>query len=837
MAAEADFRLIFEQVPGLFLILGGDAPKFSILGASEAYLQATLTQRDEIVGRGLFEVFPDNPDDPEPTGMSNLRASLERVLASLRPDTMAVQKYDIRRPPSEGGGFEERFWSPMNAPILSNQGELRYLLHQVVDVTEFVRLSRSSREERERSEVLQRRSEVMEAEILRRSQELDAANKELRMANQRAAELDRAKTVFFSNVSHEFRTPLTLLLAPLEDALADREGLAHHQLERLELMRRNALRLLKLVNAILDFSRIEAGRMRASYAATDLARATADLASAFRSAATRAGLQLRVECPPLSEPAYVDREMWEKVVLNLLSNAFKFTFAGEIAVRMRETEATFELAVSDTGAGIPAEELSHIFERFYRIAGAKARTQEGTGIGLSLVYELVKMHGGSVAVRSELDRGTSFVVSIPKGREHLPADAVSQAREAIPDATRTGVFADEAMRWLQPEISPQPVSPAPSQSDHPEIARSARILLVDDTADLRAYMSGLLSPHYRVEVAADGASALEAIRADPPDLVLSDVMMPNLDGFGLLRALRADPRTRMLPVILLSARAGDEAAVEGLDAGADDYLVKPFSARELLARVRTHLGMRQLREAWARQLEQVNEDLVLANRELEAFSASISHDLRAPVRAIQGFLGIVLSGHGDTLEETALHRLKLALSAAQRMNTLIDDLLRLARVGRASLEIERVDLSAIAARVLGECRVQDPNRVVQARIAPELIVQGDPRLLEIALENLLRNAWKFTALREEAEVELGEQPGEERIFFVRDNGTGFDMRYAAKLFQPFQRLHSEAQFEGTGIGLATVQRIIERHHGRIWAEASEGRGATFFFTLSRRVSR
>jgi len=197
----------------------------------------------------------------------------------------------------------------------------------------------------------------------------------------------------------------------------------------------------------------------------------------------------------------------------------------------------------------------------------------------------------------------------------------------------------------------------------------------------------------------------------------------------------------------------------------------------------------------------------------------------------------VLSGHGDTLEETALHRLKLAQSAAQRMNTLIDDLLRLARVGRASLEIERVDLSAIAARVLGECRVQDPNRVVQARIAPELIVQGDPRLLEIALENLLRNAWKFTALREEAEVELGEQPGEERIFFVRDNGTGFDMRYAAKLFQPFQRLHSEAQFEGTGIGLATVQRIIERHHGRIWAEASEGRGATFFFTLSRRVSR
>ena len=600
-SSNLDFKLLFESAPGLFLVLQPDTD-FKIVGASDAYLHATLTERQKIIGRGLFEVFPDNPEDPHATGTSNLRASLERVVANKAPESMAVQKYDIRRPESQGGGFEERFWSPLNSPVLSAEGQVRYVIHRVEDVTEFVRLSRVHQLERERSEALERHTHAMEAEILRRSQELDAANKKLRQANQQLTEVDKAKTAFFSNISHEFRTPLTLLLGPVEDALSDtEEPLAHKQGERLELVRYNALRLLKLVNTLLDFSRIEAGRMRVTYAPTDIAHTTKELVSAFQSAVDKAGLRLVVDCPPLSEPAYVDHEMWEKIVLNLVSNAFKFTFEGEIAVGLHTTDGQYTLSVRDTGTGIPQEHLPQIFERFHRVQGAKSRTHEGTGIGLSLVQELVKWHGGAVSVESTVNKGTTFTVSIPKGKAHLPAEAIVSSNVSMSSMKSAEIFSEEALRWLphgeySPETEPRVTGNGRPGNVHEE-SLHARILIADDNPDLRAYMSRLLEPHYRVEAVGDGHAALELTRKQIPDLVLSDVMMPQLDGFDLLRELRADERTRTIPVVLLSARAGEESAVEGLNAGADDYLVKPFSARELLARVRTHLELARVRRA------------------------------------------------------------------------------------------------------------------------------------------------------------------------------------------------------------------------------------------------
>jgi PAS domain S-box-containing protein len=419
------------------------------------------------------------------------------------------------------------------------------------------------------------------------------------------AELDRAKTTFFSNISHEFRTPLTLMLGPIEDTLAEKNTLSKEQQERTEILHRNSLRLLRLVNALLDFSRIEAGRVQAVYEPTDLATFTAELASSFRSAIERAGMQLTIEAPPLKEPVYVDREMWEKIVLNLLSNAFKYTLEGSIKVSLRESGEEIELSVSDTGAGIPEEEMPRLFERFHRVAGVEGRTLEGTGIGLALVQELVKLHGGNISVKSTAGKGSTFTVTIPSGTEHLPKDRISGKRRQASTALGANAYVEEALRWLAgtdrvaeviPDLAVEPASALKATPDNEKSEQLPRIVLADDNADMREYVRRLLGQKYEVEAVPDGEAALTAIRARKPDLVLTDVMMPKLDGFGLLSAIRSNLSTRTLPVIMLSARAGEEARIEGLEEGADDYLVKPFSARELLARVSSHLALARVRQ-------------------------------------------------------------------------------------------------------------------------------------------------------------------------------------------------------------------------------------------------
>ena len=454
------------------------------------------------------------------------------------------------------------------------------------------------------------------------------------------AEIDRAKTAFFSNVSHEFRTPLTLMLGPLEEQLATPDGAAA---EPLAMVHRYGLRLLRLVNTLLDFSRIEAGRVRAAFRPTDLAAYTAELASNFRSACERAGLKLSVECPKLPHPVYVDADMWERVVLNLVSNAFKYTLEGGIRVTVRaRDDRTAELLVSDTGVGIPAHELPRVFDRFHRIEGQGGRTMEGTGIGLALVHELVRLHGGNIDVQSEPGAGTTIRIALPFGQAHLPADQVSQDRgRTMPEGTATASFVEEALRWLpQTEHSAGVAAGildfgaalAGFGADAPAAGVRHRILLADDNADMRDYVVRLLGPQYDVQAVPDGDAALPAIQARRPDLLLSDVMMPRLDGFGLLAAIRADPRLRDIPVILLSARAGEEAHVEGLDAGADDYLVKPFAARELLARVRSNLELARIRREAAEQIREEARRLELLNRTGSAIAAEL--DLERLVQAV-----------------------------------------------------------------------------------------------------------------------------------------------------------------------------------------------------------
>jgi PAS domain S-box-containing protein len=467
------------------------------------------------------------------------------------------------------------------------------------------------------------------------------------------AELDRAKTAFFSNISHEFRTPLTLMLGPLEDALAEREGLPPAQAARIALAQRNGLRLLRLVNGLLDFSRIEAGRVEAQFRPVDLAVLTAELASTFRSACERAGLTLEVRCGGLDEKVFVDPEMWEKIVLNLLSNAFKFTLAGGITVALARAGGMAELTVADTGTGIAAAELPRLFERFHRVEGARGRSFEGSGIGLALVDELVRLHGGRIAVESEEGRGSVFRVRLPFGAAHLPAERVRMAAEAVGPGGRAHAFAEEALRWL----------PGGAAGGAGEIirdverggmaapgGRGGRVLLADDNGDLREYVGRLLEGcGYAVEAVADGQAALAAARARRPDLLLSDVMMPGLDGFGLLAALRADASLADVPVILLSARAGEEAQVEGLSAGADDYLSKPFSARELLARVAAHLeiartrreAMAAVRDSEARLrgvLEGMNEGFSMLDRDFRIVEMN-AEALRMEARPAAALIG------------------------------------------------------------------------------------------------------------------------------------------------------------------------------------------------------
>ena len=423
------------------------------------------------------------------------------------------------------------------------------------------------------------------------------------------SELDRAKTAFFSNVSHEFRTPLTLMLGPTQDALNSPERALRG--EELETVHRNELRLLKLVNALLDFARIEAGRTQAAFEPTDLGTFTTDLTSAFRSAIERAGLVFEVSCTQLPEPIYVDHDMWEKIVLNLLSNALKFTFEGTISVSLVWRDAAAVMVIRDTGIGVSSAELPRLFERFHRIEGSRARTHEGSGIGLALVHDLVKLHGGTIEVTSEVGQGTTFTITVPPGADHLPAHQVVGTSRSPAGISSGAAFVEEALRWLPT------TSRAPAPRD-PGLEDAARVIVADDNGDMREYIARILGQYFRVETVSDGEAALAAMRREMPDLVVSDVMMPRVDGFELVRQMRADATLAALPVILLSARAGEEATAEGLRSGADDYLVKPFSAGALLVRVEAQLSAARLRQTLRESVEAERKRLQLLFEESPA---------------------------------------------------------------------------------------------------------------------------------------------------------------------------------------------------------------------------
>ncbi|MBP5973948.1 response regulator [Brasilonema sp. CT11] len=660
------------------------------------------------------------------------------------------------------------------------------------------------------------------------------------------AELDRAKTTFFSNVSHEFRTPLTLMLNPLEQVIAETHGvLQPEQREQLAMVQRNAMRLHKLVNTLLDFSRIEADRIQAVYEPTNLAAFTAELASVFRSAIETARLQLIVDCPPLSEPVYVDREMWEKIVLNLISNAFKFTFKGEIAVSLHPVGDKVELKIRDTGTGIPPEELPRIFERFHRIRGIQARSHEGSGIGLALVQELVHLHGGTVTVASVVAEGTTFTVTLPTGSSHLPTEQISGDRTLASTSVGAAPYVEEAQRWLPEEEGGSEGGREPEKFPHsltaslPDSPSSASILLVDDNADMRDYVARLLSKHWHVKAANNGAAALAAVGEQPPDLVLTDVMMPEMDGFQLLSALRANPLTKGIPIILLSARAGEEAAVEGLQAGADDYLIKPFSARELVTRVDSHLQMARLRQELS------------SNRMKDEFLATVTHELHAPLVSILGWTRLLRSSQLD--RATVIRALDTIERSAKNQAKLIENLLDISTIisGKVCLNREPVKLTPIIEEVIHTIK---PNakakgiHIVETLYAQTLHVEtlhatslhnkdisvlGDSNRLQQIVTNLLENAIKFSHSRGRVEVRLYTTDSWATIQ-VKDTGIGISADFLPHVFERFTQAEVPSRHlpGGLGLGLAIARQLVELHGGTIEAvSGGEGRGATFTVKL------
>jgi signal transduction histidine kinase len=649
------------------------------------------------------------------------------------------------------------------------------------------------------------------------------------------AEIDQAKTLFFSNISHEFRTPLTLLLGPIEDAMDDPEDIPNNRL-RMAVAHRNALRMQKLVNTLLEFSRIEAGRTDGQFTAVDIAAFTADLASSFRSTIEKAGMQLHLDMGPVTDEVYVDTVMWEKIILNLVSNAFKYTIRGSITVAIRQMNGELRVSVTDTGIGIPEDQLERIFDRFHRVENVAVRSQEGTGIGLSLVKELVRIHHGSIGVDSRPNEGSTFTIYLPTGKAHLPADRIAVSEE-IRRTNEREVYVEESLQWLPDAAADFPTLPSLPPPDNTAAERRFVVLLADDNADMRNYVGRLLSEHYDLIMATDGEEAFEKMLTRPPDLVLTDIMMPRLDGFGLLKKIRNHPELKATPVIFLSARAGEESKVEGLEAGADDYLVKPFSARELIARVDSNLRIDAARRLAAQErltseLQKMNATLQQSNEDLRQFAHVASHDLREPVRKVKVYTGRLQEDNATAFSPRARTYLEKINSAANRMLSMIEGVLHYSTINSTEQETEAVDLNRIIRGIETDLELPIGQKKATLHYSQLPTIEGAAVLLYQLFYNLINNSLKFSRADVPCRIEIAAKvDGDQALIRLTDNGIGFDQEQAERIFDTFYRLNAKDKYEGTGLGLSLCKKIVLRHGGEIEAAGKKGEGSEFRIRL------
>ncbi|MGQ4596434.1 ATP-binding protein [Nocardia sp. R6R-6] len=584
MLGQVDFRRLFEAAPDLYLVLD---PDLRVVAVTDAYAQATMIDRDQVVGHGIFEIFPDNPDDTAAEGARNLRVSLERVLRGGVTDAMAVQRYDIRQP---DGSFEQRFWSPSNSPIRDSRGRLRYIVHRVEDVTEFMRLQAAEAAQQQETAHLHAATERMEQEVFTRAHEVAETSRRLKETNAeltelyaRTKELDELKSQFFANVSHELRTPLTLILTPAQqllDAVPDQDPARGG----LEMIIRNAQILLRQVNNLLDASRLEAGAVRPDYTRVDIAEQARLSTAFFESVALDRSTEFVVDTR--SAIAELDPEHLQRILVNLLSNAFKYTGTnGIVRCAVRPERGHVVIEVADSGPGIPAAHRDAVFDRFRQLDGGVARSTPGTGLGLSIVRDLVRLHRGDIRITDAPEGGALVTIDLPiSAPAGTPVRAGADA-ESAPQPTTAG----EALAEFTP-TAPAP-APAPDLEYTGETAKPV-VVVIEDNPDLNALLRRTLSARYCVLAAHDGRDGLDLARRHRPDLLVCDLMMPNMAGDELLTRVRADPTLTNTPVLILSARADDRSRLALLRVGANDYLPKPFDVTELQARVDNLVNLR-----------------------------------------------------------------------------------------------------------------------------------------------------------------------------------------------------------------------------------------------------
>ncbi|MBM9501718.1 response regulator [Leptospira sp. 201903071] len=814
-----DFRLIFESLPGLYLIL---LPDFRITAVSESYLRATNTKREEIVGRGLFDVFPDNPSDPNATGVSNLKDSILSVIKDKATNAMAVQKYDVKRPDSEGGGFEEKFWSPVNSPVLNSKGEVVYVIHRVEDVTEFVRLKNLGNEQNKITEELRSLTASMENEIYQRAQEIQNSNKkltslnddltrreeELKQVYEKLIELDQLKTQFFANVSHELRTPLTLILGPTR-SLLKQESISQFQKGLLETIERNSYTLLKHVNDLLDISKLEAGKMTFKYSNVDLSRTVSNITSHFDSVAKERNIEFETTLPETCMIP-LDEAKVERILLNLIANAFKFApDFGKIRCQLQRENSEISIRVEDDGPGVPEKLRELIFDKFRQGEEGDSRSFGGTGLGLAIVKEFVNLHSGKVSVTNSSLGGALFEVILPivsnegieNARPSPHEELIPAIMSAVSDLKKIG---DDTLE--EPNLS----------------GSKPKVLIVEDNAEMRRYIADTISSEFQISMATNGKEGLEKAKQEKPDVIVTDIMMPVLSGDRMVRAIREHSELNSTSIIFLSAKADMDARIRLLSEGAQDYLIKPFAPEELLVRVRNFI-----------RLKKTIETLEATNADMEAFSYSVSHDLRAPIRGIEGFVKILVEDFGDTLDPEALRIVNIIEKSIVLMNSLIQNLLDFHKVSKIELASRTVDMDVLVRDIVMMLQQENPNQnhcSIQIDNLPTAL--GDGAALKQVWVNLISNAIKYSSKSDHPEVRIGCKEGEEwNTYFVQDNGVGFDKRYVNRLFKVFQRLHLQDEFEGTGVGLAIVARIVQRHGGKVFAEGEVGKGSKFSFSL------
>lgn len=554
-----DFKNLFEKGPDPYLVLD---KSFTIIAVNDAYLNASMTKRESILGKGIFDVFPDNPDDPAAEGVRNLKVSLERVLKNLKPDAMAVQKYDIRKPESEGGGFEERFWSPINTPVLGPHEEVVCIVHRVEDVTEFVKLKQQGLESEKLTEALREKALRMETEVFARAREVAATSAELKKANdelkvlyEKTKELDELKTNFFANMSHEIRTPMNAILGLTY--LLKRHDPTPEQDERLDKIATASKHLLAIINDILDFSKIEAGKFVLEKATFPVSAILDHTRSLLEDAAEAKGLHILVEYQDMPVWLVGDQTRLRQALLNYASNALKFTEHGTITLRGKilkdmGQEVLIKFEVVDTGIGIAPEKIPELFQAFKQVDASTTRKYGGTGLGLAITQRLSGLMGGKAGVKSKVGVGSTFWFTACLQRGSPIETLKTSDAESVLKTSHSGAY----------------------------------ILLVeDDLINQEVAKSLLTEAGMRVDVAGNGMQAVEQVKSNIYDLVLMDIQMPVMDGITATKVLRQIPGREMLPILALTANVFEEYRQRCTEAGMNDFVSKPVEPIALFSTI------------------------------------------------------------------------------------------------------------------------------------------------------------------------------------------------------------------------------------------------------------